>query len=126
MFKPMLRASIKPKKKKVPKAAKVPTRQITLEFYNKGLSLVEIARERGLKKTTLIEHLLHYHRDGLEIDFESMVDYDEELLKKIKDLIYQQEDSPPKMKPVFAALEERISYDEIKLYFAILETRGEL
>ena len=126
MFKPMLRASVKPKKPKVPKSAKVPTRQMTLEFYNKGLSLVEIARERGLKKSTLIDHLLYYHRDGLEIDFESMVDYDEELLKKIKDLVYQQEDSPPKMKPVFAGLNERVSYDEIKLYFAILEIRGDL
>jgi len=126
MFKQVLKVSSKSKAPKAKKSTKIPTRQITLEFYNKGLSLVEIARERGLKKNTLLEHLLHYHRDGLEIDIESIVDFDEALLKKIKDLTYQQEDAPPKMKPVFAALNEKVSYDDIRLYFAILETRGEL
>jgi len=49
------------------------TRQLTLELYQQGLSIEEIARERNLKPTTILSHLSELIEGGEVLDIERIV-----------------------------------------------------
>ncbi len=50
----------------------------TLEIYNKGLTLEEIASQRGLTVTTIIKHLERLITDGFDVDIRQYIDHDKE------------------------------------------------
>jgi hypothetical protein len=55
----------KPEKKKAKKKdPKIDTKQITLELFEKGLTLLQIVEERGLVLSTIEGHLAHYVETG--------------------------------------------------------------
>jgi len=47
-----------PKKEAAPRATAAPTHRLTLNLYQQGLSVAEIAQERGLAATTIVGHLV--------------------------------------------------------------------
>ena len=49
---------------KEPKAPKIPTKEISYQLFSQGLSIDQIATERGLTKGTIIGHLTPYIKEG--------------------------------------------------------------
>ncbi|HLT81070.1 MAG TPA: helix-turn-helix domain-containing protein [Cyclobacteriaceae bacterium] len=47
-----------------PRRADFDTKQFSLDLFNRGYSIAEIAERRGLKKGTIETHLAHYVREG--------------------------------------------------------------
>ncbi len=54
----------KEKEEKKPKEPKIPTAEISFSLFQSGISVEEIARERGLTTGTIISHLAKYVRAG--------------------------------------------------------------
>ena len=52
------------------------THRHTLELHHQGLSLDEIADQRGLKPTTIASHLEHLLRQGESVDVDRLIDAD--------------------------------------------------
>ena len=50
--------------KKAKEQKKVPTREITYDFFSKGLSITDIAKLRNLAPSTIFNHLLYYIEEG--------------------------------------------------------------
>lgn len=110
-------------KKKTPK---IPTTQITHDMYKAGLSLEEIAQERTLHQGTVLGHLVKLYKEGKDINLRKFVDQTvmKQVLAEAKKLEGTEEGI--KMKPIFEALGEEISYDQIRLSLNILSSEGEI
>jgi ATP-dependent DNA helicase RecQ len=96
-----------------------PTRQVTLEMYNAGKSVEEIARERNLKVSTIINHLAELIETGQTIDVEELIHaehYDAiaSALQRVGGVA---------LKPVKEWLGDDYSYEEIRLVRALLHRR---
>ncbi|MCD8297506.1 MAG: helix-turn-helix domain-containing protein [Prevotella sp.] len=105
------------KKTKEEKQKKIPTKQISYDMFRKGMTIEEIAIERGLVETTIFNHLAHYVRLGnLQLD-DIIPEYH---LDEILDFLHYNPDceSIAQMK---AALDPDISYNEIKLALELLQ-----
>ena len=92
------------------------TRQLTLELYQQGLSIEEIARERNLKPTTILSHLSELIEGGEALDIERIVQPGRQ--KVIASALEQI--GGDVLKPVKEFLGEDYSYDEIRLVRAVL------
>ena len=90
----------------------------SFELYKQGLSLDAIAKERKLKSTTILVHLVDAFIEGKEIDLSSYVSEDN--IKFVLDA-YEKCEQPLAMKPIFDLLEEKVSYNEIRVALAILK-----
>lgn len=88
--------------------------ETTYNYYEKGLSLKEIASERGFTERTIINHLKKCHEDGKVVEWERFVDasIEKEILYVIEKVGYQ------KLKPIKDGLPEEISYVDIHLVLA--------
>jgi ATP-dependent DNA helicase RecQ len=106
------------KTKVVKKKKEATTYATTLELYQKGISVEEIAQQRKLGTGTIMSHLAKLYSDGVNIDlslFISKEDVSQIAEAKIK------LESPNALKPYFDYFEEKIAYDKIRLALAILE-----
>src|SRR6266536_3277642 len=92
------------------------TRQITLQMYQDGQSIEEIAQERNLRPTTIASHLAELIEAGESIDvkalippghFETIVDALQQLGSEL-------------LKPVKEFLGDEYFYEEIRLVRALL------
>ena len=99
--------------------SKTPTKVLSYELYKQGLSIDAIAKERKLKSTTILTHLVDAFLDGREIDLSSYVSED-----KIITIYnaYEKCDKPTAMKPIFDFLDEKVSYNEIRVALAMLKS----
>ncbi|HZJ36276.1 MAG TPA: DNA helicase RecQ [Gillisia sp.] len=105
-------------KRTTKKVAKGNTHKITLELYNEGLNVEDIAQKRGLSGTTIYSHLAKLYADGEKIDLNKFVSKpDLEAVKKAKIEL----DYPEALKPYYEHFEEAIDYWTIKLALTILE-----
>lgn len=93
-----------------------PTRQVTLEMYNAGRSIEEIARERNLKESTIINHLADLIEGGEAVDVDGLVKPDH--YDNIVNALQQMEGEA--LKPVKEMLGDDYSYEEIRLVRALL------
>jgi ATP-dependent DNA helicase RecQ len=93
-----------------------PTKQVTLDMYNAGLSAADIARERNITIGTVIRHLTELIEAGETIDIERLVAPERQ--KIILDALQQVGDEM--LKPVKEFLGEEYSYEEIRLVRAIM------
>lgn len=84
--------------------------EITLQLYQKGYSLEEIAQERNVKIITVQDHLVRCSREGHSINWDRLIpeQYEELVLKAIGKL------GADKLKPLKEALPEEIDYITIK------------
>jgi len=96
-------------------APKVPTVDTTLALLRAGGSLADIAKERGVKTETIIDHLEQLKESGritqediepLGEGYEAQIDRIQAAFKKLKTLA---------MKPVFAHFKGDVSYADIRL-----------
>ena len=92
------------------------TRAITLDLFNSGKNVQEIASERGLAVSTIEGHLAYWLARG-EISLKGLVD--EERLQRIKEELDREPDSS--LGRVKKALGDEYSYGEIKMVLAHLK-----
>jgi ATP-dependent DNA helicase RecQ len=120
-----LGAPVEEKKEKVPKKVAtpkvsapppIPTRQVTLDMYNAGRSIEEIARERNLKESTIIGHLADLIEAGEAIDVEGLIspDHHDNIVNALQQI------GGEALKPVKELLGDDYSYEEIRLARALL------
>ena len=92
------------------KPAVVDTRQVTYDLFNKGLTVAEVARERGLTHATIEGHLTRFVETG-RIDIRRILT--EEKLKIIDRQLLEMKDRP--LGQIKQVLGENYSYGEIRL-----------
>jgi ATP-dependent DNA helicase RecQ len=90
----------------------------TLEMYQNGLSVEEIAVKRNLGVSTIASHLAKLYSDGHAIDFSSYITAEE--ISKIAEAKIKLE-SPNALKPYFDYFEEQMGYDKIRIGLAVIE-----
>lgn len=88
----------------------VPSHVITLNMYNQGKSLKEISEERGMKFTTIEDHIMRCSLEGMTVDLEPLIPEGHE--KLIVDAI--EKVGAGRLKPIKEALPEEVSYTSIK------------
>ncbi len=90
--------------------AAVDTRQVTFELFNKGLTIAQVAQERGMATSTIEGHLVGFVEDG-RIAIGRLLT--EEKLKTIDRQLTAMKDTP--LGEIKQALGEDYSYGEIRL-----------
>jgi ATP-dependent DNA helicase RecQ len=90
----------------------------TLELFQSGIKIEEIAIKRKLGVTTITSHLAKLYLDGHPIDL-SIYITEAEILKIAKAKIKLE--SPNALKPYFEFFEEQIPYDKIRIGLALIE-----
>jgi ATP-dependent DNA helicase RecQ len=106
------------KSKVVKKKKEATTYKETLELYQNGLSVEEIAQKRKLGLSTIMSHLAKLYLDGAAIDLNPFISKEE--VSQIAEAQIKLE-SPNALKPYFDYFEEKIDYGKIRLALAILE-----
>ncbi|GAA6772837.1 hypothetical protein AAGS39_35910 [Flavobacterium sp. CGRL2] len=107
----------------VKKDKKESTYAKTLELFQKGLSVEEIAGQRNLGETTIISHLAKLYVDGNDLDLSQFVSEDE-ILKIEKAQI--ELEKPEALRPYYEYFEEKMSYDKIRFGLAFLERKNQI
>ena len=111
------RKSRRQKKPNEPKVPKTPTREISYNLYKQGMTLEQIAAERGLVKDTVAGHLASYVKEG-KIGLRALISSAHE--KKIRDFMK----AHPELE-LFSEIKEAlgagIEYYEIKLVHDLME-----
>ncbi|WP_281635192.1 DNA helicase RecQ [Flavobacterium marginilacus] len=90
----------------------------TLELFQSGIKVEEIAIKRKLGVATIISHLAKLYNDGHPINLREFIN-DQEIAKIAEAKIKLE--SPNALKPYFDFFEEQISYDKIRVGLTILE-----
>ncbi|WP_269222808.1 DNA helicase RecQ [Flavobacterium sp. IMCC34518] len=103
--------TIKPKKENS-------TYKETLELFQSGMTVEDIALKRKLGVPTIVSHLAKLYSDGHPIDLKIYIN--EQEISKIAEAKIKLE-SPTTLKPYFDFFEEQLSYDKIRVGLAILE-----
>ncbi len=111
------------KEKRAPKkSVKGNTKKVTLELYNQGLSVEEIAAERKLAASTIYSHLINLYNENEAIDLNRFISKaDLEAIKKAKKSL----ENPETLKEYYEHFEESIDYWSIKICLMILDETGE-
>lgn len=105
-------------KKTNTKTKKESTYKATLELFQSGVSVEEIAETRNLGISTIISHLAKLYLDGVDIDVSQFIS-DEEVTQIEK--AQAELENPNALKPYFDHFEEKMGYDKIRFGLAILE-----
>ncbi|CAD0008936.1 DNA helicase RecQ [Flavobacterium salmonis] len=96
------------------------TYKTTLEMFENGNSVQEIAKTRKLGLSTVISHLAKLYLDGVDIDVSQFIS-DEEVLQLEK--ARTELENPNALKPYFDHFEEKMGYDKIRFGLAVLEKK---
>ncbi|MCK8493248.1 DNA helicase RecQ [Spirosoma sp. RP8] len=95
------------------------TQLMTLDLYNSGMSIDEIAAERKLTAGSIAGHLVQLAKAGYAIDLESLISPDERReIEKAVALIGLEEG---RLKPVFDYLGGRYDYSKLTLVVGLME-----
>ena len=111
------RKSRRQKKPNEPKVPKTPTREISYNLYKQGMTLEQIAAERGFVKDTIAGHLASYVKEG-KVGLRALISSAHE--KKIRDFMK----AHPELEhfsEIKEALGAGIDYYEIKLVHDLME-----
>ncbi|MDX2254411.1 MAG: DNA helicase RecQ [Pseudanabaenaceae cyanobacterium bins.39] len=97
------------------KSSKLATNRATLEMYENGLDVDDIARDRGLKPATIWTHLVQLVEAGYAIDIDRLVPPERQTV------IYEALEAigGDSLRNLFDHLREAYTYDEIKIVRAI-------
>jgi ATP-dependent DNA helicase RecQ len=106
------------KNKAVRKKKEGSTYKETLELFESGLTVEEIALKRKLGVTTITSHLAKLYLDGHPIDLSIYITAAE--ISKIAEAKIKLE-SPNALKPYFEYFEEQMAYDKIRIGLALIE-----
>lgn len=88
----------------------VPSHVVTLNMFNEGKSLKEITEIRGLKFTTIEDHIMRCALEGMEVDLDSLIpdEYEKDIFQAIEKV------GAEKLKPIKEILPQEVSYTAIK------------
>ncbi len=93
---------------------KLGSHMATLKLHEVGVSIKDIALERGLTRSTVYYHLLELKEKGFEVNLSlKLNDAQRYLLKKAIDKY-----GTEKLRPIFEELDEKFEYWQIKLFIA--------
>ena len=97
------------------KAPKQDTKLVSYEMFSNGMSIEDIANERGLTRITIEGHLIDCLEKGMDLNLEKYIhtEYRDEILKAIEEI------GTDKLKPIKEALPEKVSYFDIRYYVAV-------
>lgn len=105
------------KHKKSLKSKGTPTHVITVNLLNDGLSIAEIAKQRGLQENSVYGHLQKVHSEGIFIDLYQFITSEEiENIKKAQSELTEAEG----LKTYFEYFEEKVPYWKIKMGLYLL------
>lgn len=104
----------------VKKEKKESTYAKTLELFQNGLSIEEIAGQRNLGETTIVSHLAKLYVDGNDFDLSQFVS-DKEIIEIEKAQL--ELENPSALRPYYEYFEEKMSYDKIRFGLAFLERK---
>ena len=106
-------------KKKTSNLSTKLTQLETLELWNNGLSLEEIADARELVVSTIIGHLCFLMEKGLGVNIEKLVkpERQEKIMQAVKKV------GMDKLTPIREVLGEEFSWDEIRLVLAKMKSK---
>ncbi|MCX6218723.1 DNA helicase RecQ [Spirosoma sp.] len=94
------------------------TQLITLDLYNDGLSIEEIATRRQLTTGSVAGHLVQLAKAGYDIDLVSLIDpFERREIEKAIGVVGMEEG---RLKPVFDYLEGRYDYGKLTLVAGLL------
>lgn len=95
------------------------TMEETLDLFNEGNTIEEIAERRGLSNMTIVNHLCKCMEEGIDFNYARLVSPEEEteILKAIKEV------GKDYLKPIKETVADSISYDAIKLVLAKLRAK---
>lgn len=98
----------------IKKSDKTPTHLITLQMFNDGFSLDEIAKTRDLKPVTIQNHLVKAGEEGHTVDWNRLIptEQEEQIIAVIREL------GTSLLRPIKEALPAEIGYDTIKAVIA--------
>ena len=102
----------------IKKRKKTSTYEQTYTLFKNGNSIEEIAKTRNLKSTTVISHLCTLVEKGKPIDLSKLVSSSD--VKKVENIL-KEIDYEGALKPIFEALDGRMSYEKIRLAVTILK-----
>lgn len=111
------RKTRKSKKSNEPKEPKIPTKEVSFNLYQQGMTVDQIAAERGFTKGTIIGHLTSYVKEG-KVGLRALISSAHE--KKIREFM----EAHPEMEhfsEIKEALGTGIDYYEIKLVRDLME-----
>ncbi|KAF2506728.1 DNA helicase RecQ [Flavobacterium zhairuonense] len=104
----------------VKKEKKDNTYKKTLELFQNGISVEEIAEQRDLSPTTIISHLAKLYVDGHDLDLSQFVSEEEILqIEKAQTAL----ENPNALRPYYDFFEEKMSYEKIRFGLAFLERK---
>ncbi len=91
----------------------------TLDLFNRGMTIEEIAVERTLKSSSIASHLVQLARAGYDIDLVSLLDPTDrrEIEKAIREVGLEE----GRLKPVFEHLNGRYDYAKLTLVVGLME-----
>ena len=102
----------------------VPNHEITKALIEGSQTIKELAEKRGVTESTVLKHLAHLLENDKELDLDKFKPDGEthqrisDVVKKLKDANDSEHFSDAgslRMKPIFEALDEEVSYDLIKV-----------
>jgi len=105
------------------KEKKDSTYKKTLELFESGISIEEIAERRSLGQSTIVSHLAKLYVDGHDLDLSQFVSENE--IKEIQKAQIELE-NPNALKPYFDYFEEKMSYDKIRFGLAYIEKQYQM
>ena len=111
------RKARKQKKSNEPKEPKIPTKEVSFNLYQQGMTVDQIAAERGFTKGTIIGHLTPYVKEG-KVGLRALISSAHE--KKIREFM----EAHPEIEhfsEIKEALGTGIDYYEIKLIRDLME-----
>ncbi len=97
------------------------TEQATNVLLSQGMSVSQIAKERGLAETTIINHMERLQQRGVELDVEHLLP-DTKSLDEIRKAFGTC--GSAELKPVWEFLESRFTYDQLRLARMHFRQRG--
>lgn len=94
----------------------------TLDLYNKGFSVEEIAKERNLSQTTIISHLCALFEKGSDIDLSKYISPQEFAeVRKALEVVKIENNA---LKPVFDFLGGKMDYSKIRVAATLMNRKS--
>ena len=101
--------NVKAKEKKEPR---IPSAEISYNLFAEGMSVYQIASERGLAQSTILSHLAPYCQSG-KVSITALISQDK--IDKVKEFMAHRDNHSLGLADIKKGLNDTLTYDEIKL-----------
>ena len=105
-------AKKKTHKAKEKKEPRIPSAEISYNLFAEGMSVYQIASERGLAQSTILSHLAPYCQSG-KVSITALISQDK--IDKVKEFMAHRDNHSLGLADIKKGLNDTLTYDEIKL-----------